>query len=153
MGICYLCGKETDLEYRCPYCNLTFCEEHRLPEQHNCVNLPERDWDVYRNESIRIGRFIPTQSKERLLGGFDRPILHPDGTSKKEYEKDTDTSFIRKNAKIERQREKQKPSALNRIPHVIIVLLLIAASLIIIHELGYIDLYQIIEVVQEWIEP
>ncbi len=48
MGICYFCGKEVELPFRCPYCNLTFCDDHRLPEQHNCVGLPDRGWDTYR---------------------------------------------------------------------------------------------------------
>ena len=48
MGICYVCGKETDLPYKCTYCGLTFCSEHRLPEQHNCIKLPERNWDIFR---------------------------------------------------------------------------------------------------------
>ena len=52
--ICYICGKEVDIPYRCSYCNLTFCDEHRLPEQHNCTMLPDRDWDTYRN--LKNGR-------------------------------------------------------------------------------------------------
>jgi len=44
MGICYFCGKEVLLPFRCKYCNLTFCDEHRLPEKHNCTGLPERGW-------------------------------------------------------------------------------------------------------------
>lgn len=28
MDICYYCGKEMETLLRCPYCNLTFCEEH-----------------------------------------------------------------------------------------------------------------------------
>jgi len=48
MGICYVCGKETELPYKCTYCGLTFCSEHRLPEQHNCIKLPERNWDIFR---------------------------------------------------------------------------------------------------------
>jgi len=44
MGICYICGKEVFLPYRCSYCNLTFCDEHRLPEKHQCTGLPKRGW-------------------------------------------------------------------------------------------------------------
>jgi hypothetical protein len=36
------------MPFRCNYCNLTFCEEHRLPEAHNCINLPERSWFGYK---------------------------------------------------------------------------------------------------------
>jgi Zn-dependent protease len=38
MTNCSLCGKE-DLTFTCPYCNGTYCGEHRLPESHGCVNL------------------------------------------------------------------------------------------------------------------
>ena len=44
MGICYFCGKEVDLPHKCKFCNLTFCDDHRLPEEHNCSGLPERKW-------------------------------------------------------------------------------------------------------------
>jgi len=42
LALCYICGKEVDLPFRCSYCNLSFCDEHRLPENHNCVNMPSR---------------------------------------------------------------------------------------------------------------
>jgi len=48
MGICYLCGKEIDIPHRCPYCNLTYCDEHHIPETHSCSKLPERDWANYK---------------------------------------------------------------------------------------------------------
>lgn len=44
MGLCYVCGKEVDLPHRCSYCNLTFCDEHRLPENHNCASMPSRSF-------------------------------------------------------------------------------------------------------------
>ncbi|MGD2142527.1 MAG: AN1-type zinc finger domain-containing protein [Candidatus Bathyarchaeota archaeon] len=47
-AICYHCGKETEMPFRCNYCNLTFCSEHRLPEAHNCINLPDREWHAYK---------------------------------------------------------------------------------------------------------
>jgi len=52
--ICYFCGKEIeDIEFRCSYCNLIFCSEHRLPEKHNCVGLRERSWNAFRaNQTI-----------------------------------------------------------------------------------------------------
>jgi len=38
---CDYCGKEVYLPFRCPYCGGRFCEEHRLPENHNCPSLRE----------------------------------------------------------------------------------------------------------------
>ena len=53
--MCYHCGKETEMPYRCNYCNLTFCGDHRLPEMHNCMHLPKRSWDTYkRTTSARL---------------------------------------------------------------------------------------------------
>lgn len=39
---CDYCGREVYLPFRCPYCGGKFCEEHRLPENHNCPSLRER---------------------------------------------------------------------------------------------------------------
>jgi predicted nucleic acid binding AN1-type Zn finger protein len=46
--ICYFCGRDVDIPFRCNYCNLIFCSEHRLPESHNCINMPKSDWATYR---------------------------------------------------------------------------------------------------------
>lgn len=42
MGLCYFCGEEVDFPHRCSYCNLSLCDKHRLPENHNCVKMPSR---------------------------------------------------------------------------------------------------------------
>lgn len=37
MTKCYYCeGIITDFPYRCKFCGMIFCTEHRLPEYHNC---------------------------------------------------------------------------------------------------------------------
>ena len=46
---CDLCNQETDLPYTCNFCGLVFCDEHRLPENHQCLGIPEKKWDSYRN--------------------------------------------------------------------------------------------------------
>ena len=38
---CEYCGKEVLLPFRCKFCGGYFCEEHRLPEKHNCPNIPK----------------------------------------------------------------------------------------------------------------
>lgn len=40
MTQCKICGKETQLPFRCNYCDEFFCAEHRLPESHNCRKKP-----------------------------------------------------------------------------------------------------------------
>ncbi|MCW4051090.1 MAG: CAP domain-containing protein [Candidatus Bathyarchaeota archaeon] len=37
MGLCYICGKDLEQPYRCPHCNLTFCEDHIAQRDHNCI--------------------------------------------------------------------------------------------------------------------
>jgi hypothetical protein len=45
MPKCEQCDKETFLPFRCNYCGKDYCEEHRLPESHDCVSLPKkRGW-------------------------------------------------------------------------------------------------------------
>lgn len=46
MGICYHCGIDVDQPYRCPHCNLTFCEEHSAQKAHNCIALSNKLTDV-----------------------------------------------------------------------------------------------------------
>ena len=62
MGICYYCGKEVDLPYRCSYCNLSFCNDHRLPENHNCVNQPGR-----RRDEKNAKGLLSTTSRKSML--------------------------------------------------------------------------------------
>jgi len=40
MAKCAFCGKEVSMPFVCPYCGQTFCAEHRLPENHDCPNMP-----------------------------------------------------------------------------------------------------------------
>jgi predicted nucleic acid binding AN1-type Zn finger protein len=64
-SVCNFCGKEVDLPYQCPYCGLFYCEDHRLPEQHNCLKAPNRDWDTFRElKNIREGYgWLPLRKK------------------------------------------------------------------------------------------
>ena len=39
---CAECGKNEFLPFTCPYCNESFCLEHRLPENHYCLHTPQR---------------------------------------------------------------------------------------------------------------
>jgi len=42
MPKCERCGKEVLLPFKCNFCGKYFCVEHRLPENHNCPNMPKR---------------------------------------------------------------------------------------------------------------
>ena len=47
MKRCHSCGKQIILPYICKFCGLTYCSNHRLPEQHDCKSLPKRNWYLY----------------------------------------------------------------------------------------------------------
>jgi Zn-dependent protease len=36
---CQYCGKNVDFPFRCSFCGMYHCDEHRLPENHNCPEL------------------------------------------------------------------------------------------------------------------
>ncbi|MEM3673523.1 MAG: AN1-type zinc finger protein [Candidatus Bathyarchaeia archaeon] len=42
MPKCEQYEREVDLPFECKFCGGYFCLEHRLPENHNCPNLPPR---------------------------------------------------------------------------------------------------------------
>ena len=37
---CGVCGAEVELPFQCNFCGKYFCEAHRLPENHGCLNAP-----------------------------------------------------------------------------------------------------------------
>jgi Zn-dependent protease len=45
MARCTLCGQE-ELLFICPYCNGSYCSEHRLPESHGCPSLQRARQDA-----------------------------------------------------------------------------------------------------------
>jgi Zn-dependent protease len=36
---CQVCGTETMMPFRCPFCGGQFCSQHRLPENHSCPGI------------------------------------------------------------------------------------------------------------------
>ncbi len=60
MAKCDICGKEVVLPYRCKYCGGTFCEEHRLPENHDCDGLDDY-WNVPVNVKRRLSSTQPAK--------------------------------------------------------------------------------------------
>ncbi|MGB8780326.1 MAG: AN1-type zinc finger domain-containing protein [Candidatus Bathyarchaeia archaeon] len=49
---CEQCGKEVVLPFTCTYCGKVFCDEHRLPESHECNKLPEDSKFWYRHKKL-----------------------------------------------------------------------------------------------------
>ncbi len=38
-GRCSFCGKKVVMPYKCKFCGEVFCDEHRLPEKHECEGV------------------------------------------------------------------------------------------------------------------
>lgn len=62
MARCAECGKKENFPYTCKFCDLSFCSEHRLPENHNCEGL-----ESYKQGMQREGRMF--EEKEVLNRG------------------------------------------------------------------------------------
>ena len=45
---CVICRKVQSLPFRCNYCGKMFCDDHRLPEDHGCLGLPNRSWENFK---------------------------------------------------------------------------------------------------------
>jgi uncharacterized protein YkwD len=58
MPKCECCGKEVLLPFVCPYCRKIFCSEHRLPENHQCSNLPKKPLFWYQKGKVVEERFV-----------------------------------------------------------------------------------------------
>ena len=66
---CQYCGKKVDLPFRCSFCGMYYCEEHRLPENHNCPEL----WQaIIRQPRFKEKNFQPS-SEEQPSQTADQP--------------------------------------------------------------------------------
>lgn len=67
MPKCEQCGKEVLFPFECSYCGKTFCAEHRLPENHQCPNLPKEPFWYQKQKAMGIEQKQKQPIKE---GGF-----------------------------------------------------------------------------------
>jgi Zn-dependent protease len=67
---CDVCGKETFLPFHCQYCGGQFCEDHRLPENHNCSKI-DLARAAKQEEEYVVSR--PTTYEYRVTLGSARP--------------------------------------------------------------------------------
>ncbi|MBE3123083.1 MAG: hypothetical protein IMZ58_12880 [Thermoplasmata archaeon] len=69
---CRKCNKELDslVPFQCRHCNYYFCEEHRLPENHNCINMKTSD-DYWRGRKKKLHGITEGQSDSQQI-----PIRH-----------------------------------------------------------------------------
>jgi len=52
MKKCEKCGKEVLFPFTCTYCGKDYCDEHRLPENHQCPTFPEDSKFWYRKKRL-----------------------------------------------------------------------------------------------------
>ena len=75
---CEKCGVETYMPFRCNYCGGYFCEQHRLPEFHDCIGK----YDQTKPRTVPIGEYT---SSDRFYGNYSTSrIIRPYWFSKKE---------------------------------------------------------------------
>lgn len=81
-NICYKCKKKIEgLSFRCSYCHRYHCDEHRLPEEHECKELeryrkrnPERWKRAIRQEFSTPKSYTPPSYKN--ISSKDKQISH-----------------------------------------------------------------------------
>jgi hypothetical protein len=69
---CLVCGKVVDFPRTCSYCKGIFCDEHGLPELHNCKSLPARGWAAYK--ALKMGEKT-TLPPKIIMPNYKRPNL------------------------------------------------------------------------------
>lgn len=52
---CRICGQQEIIPFQCPYCGNSYCTNHRLPENHRCINMDlarkaRKEKTIYSNE-------------------------------------------------------------------------------------------------------
>ncbi len=79
MAQCTVCGKQIYLPYKCRFCGDSFCEEHRLPENHWCVGL-----EKYKKD-LREGKIISREKPTKAQPGIASRVLAPLSLFSKNY--------------------------------------------------------------------
>jgi len=73
--ICTHCKKKFDaLPFECKFCNLKFCGDHRLPEDHDCVGLKLRKDNLQKRISRGERIIYEPKVKKEIKVKFDEPI-------------------------------------------------------------------------------
>jgi hypothetical protein len=81
MSKCKKCGKEVVLPFTCTYCGKAFCDEHRLPESHECNKLPEDAKFWYRHKklvntnTLQLGVCPNCGSQSSEITGYDAKTM------------------------------------------------------------------------------
>jgi hypothetical protein len=81
---CDFCGKEVLVPFKCSYCKLFFCTDHRLPESHECQGIPKSPVFWYHKRLQTIKQLEPSfgvicpKCRSHDIGalGFDEKEVH-----------------------------------------------------------------------------
>ncbi len=69
---CGYCNKKVDFPFKCSFCSIYYCEQHRLPENHNCPEM----WQVkIRSSRTKEGVYQSVQ-KEHNYQYAEEPMFH-----------------------------------------------------------------------------
>ena len=75
---CDKCGVETYMPFRCNYCRSYFCEQHRLPEFHDC----QGKYDQTKPNTVHVGSYSSTSD---FAGNYSTSrVMRPYWFSKQE---------------------------------------------------------------------
>jgi len=75
MGTCSYCGADESMPFTCKFCRETYCAEHHLPENHDCIGLEKfKEHRAKNPESLIYEPFQerrkkePTEKRARPMG-------------------------------------------------------------------------------------
>ncbi|NYZ78937.1 hypothetical protein H0N99_02210 [Candidatus Micrarchaeota archaeon] len=72
---CEYCHKVSDeLPYKCKFCGGTFCSDHRLPENHECLGLEkfkDAKHEEFRGGVVKAAKDYDAKVKAYAGGGMD----------------------------------------------------------------------------------
>ena len=88
------CMEGDSLPFKCKLCGQMYCAKHRLPEQHNCMQIGIYQTDEYRKAKLSTTRITKEESESRKTKRktFVRKV---DSNQKANYMRPEDRFLIR----------------------------------------------------------
>lgn len=78
MAICFTCGTSVGMPYSCKLCKNKFCAQHRLPENHSCLNLGHYSSPEYKQEKKEKEREI---ARAKIMNQPKTTTIHSGSSS------------------------------------------------------------------------
>ena len=75
---CYACEASTGMPFKCKFCNHRFCDDHRLPEDHDCPGL--KAYKEKRLDKLRKGKkvrlvYSPEKTEKKRSRNWFEPLV------------------------------------------------------------------------------